>query len=139
MPENETCVFCKIAEGIFSCYKVYEDDFVIAFLDINPLTLGHTLVVPKKHVAKITELEDEEVAKLFKAVKKVAKLISEKLSPDFNIIINQGEKADQIIPHLHVHIVPRYGEEEIYRWKPFVLTSDKAEEVLKKLGVKSDE
>ncbi len=127
------CVFCKIINKEIPAYIVYEDDVAIAFLDINPVSEGHLLVVPKKHVSRLTELSEEEAAEFIKRVQKIAKLVEEKLSKDYNIIINQGEKAGQVIQHLHVHIIPRYGKEQLFLWVTHKLTEEEAKRVLEKL------
>ena len=130
---KENCVFCKIIRGEIPAYKIYEDEFAIAILDINPLSKGHTLVIPKRHYSRLTEMDEEFYQGFMRALRIVARLIEEKLSKDYNILVNQGKRANQEIEHLHVHIVPRYGNEQIYVWKTHRLTKEEAEEVLKKL------
>lgn len=104
------CLFCKIISGEISIYKVYEDENVLAFLDIEPLTKGHTVVVPKQHVENLLDLDDKGVANLFSAVKKIAQNLEDKLGIDgMNIGINMGKVAGQAMNHLHVHILPRYA------------------------------
>jgi histidine triad (HIT) family protein len=103
------CLFCKIISGEISTYKVYEDEDVLAFLDIEPLTKGHTVIVPKAHVENLLDLDDEKVKKLFLVVKKIAQNLKDKLSLEgMNIGINMGEVAGQAMNHLHIHILPRY-------------------------------
>ena len=103
------CLFCKIVNGNVSAYKVYEDDFTIAFLDIFPHAKGHTVVIPKKHFVTPLEMPHEDFEKLFRAVRATMEKIQEKLSPDgFNVGWNQGDVGGQVIKHLHVHIFPRY-------------------------------
>ncbi|MCD6477505.1 MAG: HIT family protein [Candidatus Aenigmarchaeota archaeon] len=106
--QNE-CIFCKIVSGEVRSEKVYEDDDVVAFLDVNPSAPGHTVVVPKQHFSSILDMDDDLLCKVFKAVKKVTGMIKESLNPDgFTIGINQGEAAGGRIPHLNVHIIPRF-------------------------------
>jgi len=129
------CIFCKIAMGEIPSYKVYEDERTFAFLDINPINAGHTLVVPKNHTAKITEAHEDDLVALAKAVKKVVKGIEDGMSVDnLNIFVNQGEDAGQIIPHLHVHVTPRYRGDgmkiEVAQTKP---GEDELKEVLEKI------
>jgi len=133
MALDENCIFCKIIKGKIPAYKVYEDDFVLAFLDIYPASKGHTLVVPKKHVTRLKDLSDEELAKFWRGVKKVIEKI-EKLSSDYNIVINQGTLAGQEIPHLHVHIIPRYGKEKLFCETRYKLNEEEAKEVLEKIN-----
>ena len=111
---KNNCVFCAIAEGEIPSFKVYEDDFVLAYLDINPFSKGHTLVIPKEHSSGLIETSDETLAVLISRVKKVANHLKNALPCDgFNILQNNGEAAGQTVMHIHFHIVPRYGKEEI--------------------------
>ena len=111
---KNNCVFCAIAEGEIPSFKVYEDDLVLAYLDINPFSKGHTLVIPKEHSSGLIETSDETLAVLISRVKKVANHLKTALPCDgFNILQNNGEAAGQTVMHIHFHIVPRYGKEEI--------------------------
>ncbi len=104
----EDCLFCKIVAGDIPCYKVYEDDRTLAFLDINPINKGHTLVIPKVHVSKISELEDEDLVGFYRALQKVTGAVERAVRLDgLNLFVNQGEVAGQLIPHFHCHITPR--------------------------------
>lgn len=108
------CVFCAIAAGEIPCFKVYEDERVLAYLDINPFTKGHTLVIPKQHSEGLLDTPEDELALLIASVKKVAAHLKAALPCDgFNILQNNGEAAGQTVKHIHFHIVPRYGSEEI--------------------------
>ena len=104
------CIICKLISGELPAYKVYEDEFCLAFLEINPSATGHTLVSPKKHIATFFDLTDNEIAELFSRVKKIAHHIKNSdLKPDgLNIGMNQWPAAGQGINHLHVHIIPRW-------------------------------
>lgn len=104
---SEPCTFCKIVRKEAPASPVYEDDKVIAFLSIQPINIGHTLVVPKKHYENIYEMPEEEVAHLYKIVKKVAYAVKNAISAEgIRIVQNNGEAAGQVIFHLHVHIIP---------------------------------
>lgn len=108
------CIFCAIAAGEIPSFKIYEDDQVLAYLDINPFTLGHTLVIPKAHSECLLDAEDATLATVLARVKKIAAHIKSALPCDgFNILQNNGEAAGQTVKHLHFHIVPRYGSEPI--------------------------
>lgn len=103
------CIFCKIIGKEIPNYTVYEDESVLAFLDVFPCMKGHTVVIPKKHVSKISELNDEEWGKLMLGVKRANARVQEVLKPDAtNIGINNGEEAGQAVPHVHWHIFPRW-------------------------------
>ena len=104
---SEPCAFCKIVRKEAPARPVYEDDEVIAFLSIQPINIGHTLVVPKKHYENIYEVSEEEVAHLYKIVKKVAYAVKNAVSAEgIRIVQNNGEAAGQVIFHLHVHVIP---------------------------------
>ena len=111
---KNNCVFCAIAAGEIPSFKVYEDDLVLAYLDINPFTKGHTLVIPKAHSANLLETDEATLAAVIARVKKVAARLKAALPCDgFNILQNNGAAAGQTVMHLHFHIVPRYGNESI--------------------------
>ena len=106
---KNNCVFCAIAEGEIPSFKVYEDDLVLAYLDINPVSKGHTLVIPKAHTECLLDTPDETLAAVIARVKKVAAHVKEALGcGGFNIVQNNGETAGQTVHHVHFHIVPRY-------------------------------
>lgn len=102
------CIFCAIAEGEIPSFKIYEDDMCLAYLDINPFSTGHTLVIPKAHHEGLLDTPDELLSELIARVKKVAGHIKTALPCDgFNILQNNGEAAGQTVKHIHFHIVPR--------------------------------
>ena len=104
---SESCAFCKIARKEAPASRVYEDEQVIAFLSIQPINIGHTLVVPKKHYKNIYEIPEEEVAYLYKIVKKIAHAVTKAVDAEgIRIVQNNGEAAGQVIFHMHVHIIP---------------------------------
>jgi histidine triad (HIT) family protein len=106
------CIFCKIINSEIPSYKVYEDENVLAFLDVAPCTKGHTVVIPKKHGETIFDFDDENLSTLFPAIKKVSQILTDKLNvSDFTIGINHGAIAGQAVPHLHIHIIPRYTDD----------------------------
>lgn len=103
------CIFCKIIKGDIPSYKVYEDEYVYAFLDIIPVNKGHVLVVPKEHYESIIDAPEEILCQIMSAVKKIAPVILKVVdSEGFNLGVNNGSVAGQIVPHLHFHIVPRF-------------------------------
>jgi histidine triad (HIT) family protein len=106
------CIFCKIAEGTIPSYKVYEDEFVLAFLDIFPCSDGHTVVIPKKHFAEIAEVGESEWVNLMNGLKKAVEKVDSVLKPaGMNVGINNRKAAGQAVPHLHWHIIPRYEKD----------------------------
>lgn len=106
------CIFCEIIKGNIPNYTVYEDDKCLAFLDISQATIGHTLVVPKKHFANIFELDEGTAKHIFNVVRIVANQISKALNvKDVNILNNNGKLAYQSVDHFHIHIIPRYEDD----------------------------
>ncbi|WP_342765396.1 HIT family protein, partial [uncultured Methanomethylovorans sp.] len=102
------CIFCKIISGSIPSYKVYEDELVFAFLDIYPCSEGHTVVLPKKHIERFTDLDVKDASDLFASVHKISKVVSKTFDlHGMNIGMNVGEVAGQSVPHVHVHIIPR--------------------------------
>ena len=106
---NPVCLFCKIARREFPASLIYEDMHAVAFLDIEPCSTGHTVVIPKRHAETILDLHGGDVSTLFTAVRAVTVVLKKALNADgFTIGINHGQVAGQVIPHLHVHVIPRY-------------------------------
>ncbi len=103
------CIFCKIVEGEIPNYTVYEDENVLAFLDIHAHAKGHTIVILKKHGEVLFDYTEEEIKELSLGVKRAMDKIEKVLYPDgYNVGWNQKEVAGQVIPHHHIHIMPRY-------------------------------
>lgn len=117
---GDECVFCKIARGEIPSVSIYEDGEVIAFLDINPASRGHTLVTLKKHYESLNEVPEEELSTLASAVRKLSKAVAETAhAPAFNVLLNNGKEAGQIVGHVHFHIIPRKGNDSLnFGWKP---------------------
>jgi histidine triad (HIT) family protein len=104
------CIFCKIIDNEIPSVKVYDDDRVFAFLDINPLNAGHLLVIPKVHAETIHEISKADFAAVAAATHKLAAAMKKALNPDgINLMQLNGKAANQVVPHLHVHIVPRWS------------------------------
>lgn len=111
------CLFCKIIERKIPSNIVYEDDSVIAFLDIYPNNPGHTLVVPKKHFEDLLETPDEVIAKTLKVIKFLGGKIMKAVNADgFNIGVNTKPAAGQVIFHTHFHIIPRFNDDGLKHW-----------------------
>jgi len=105
----EDCIFCKIIDGKIPSAKVYEDDKVISFLDIMPANKGHCLVVPKKHYETLLDIPNEDLANLIKTTKRVAKALSLSIgNGSYNVVMNNGKVAGQLVAHAHIHIIPRF-------------------------------
>ena len=105
------CLFCKIVNGEIPCHKVYENDKVIAFLDIQPLTRGHTLVIPKEHASSMDRLSQDSAAALGKALPTVSKAVLNVTGATaYNLVQNNGKEAGMSVSHVHIHIIPRYPD-----------------------------
>jgi histidine triad (HIT) family protein len=115
----EDCLFCKIRDGEIPCHKVYEDDLILAFLDIQPLTRGHTLVIPKEHASSMDQLSSDSAAALGKALPIVSSSVLKATGAiAYNLIQNNGHEAGMTIAHVHVHIIPRYPDStHSFLWK----------------------
>lgn len=128
------CLFCQIIAGEIPAHKVYEDKKTLAFLDINPVHPGHILVVPKNHSANIEEISEDDLMAVSLTMKKMGKLIKEKLAYEgYNACTNNDPVANQQIPHLHFHIIPRLKGDGLSIWPQRPYRKGEAEEVLAKL------
>ncbi|MFA9557213.1 HIT family protein [Evansella sp. AB-rgal1] len=115
MAYHDDCIFCKIVNGDIPASKVYEDDKVLAFLDLSQVTKGHTLVIPKVHEENVYELSEESAKAVFSVVPKIANALKQAFSPvGMNLLNNNGKEAGQSVFHYHVHLLPRYGKGDGY-------------------------
>ncbi|NMK81961.1 HIT family protein [Staphylococcus capitis] len=137
-------IFSKIISGEIPSFKIYENDYVYAFLDISQVTKGHTLLVPKKVSANIFETDEETMKHIGVALPKVANAIKAAFNPDgLNIIQNNGEFADQSVFHLHFHLIPRY-ENDIddfgYKWETHedIINDDTKKEIAEQIQAQFD-
>ena len=130
------CIFCKIVAGELPCYKVYEDDDVLAFLDVAPVSFGHVLVVPKKHFVNMEDIPEDELCKVIKAVKKIGKALKGGLGvAGYNVQVNNDPIAGQIVPHIHFHVIPRREGDGLELWPQGKYGEGEAEEILEKIKI----
>lgn len=117
---NSDCIFCKIANGKIPSSTIYEDEMFRVILDLSPATKGHALILPKKHMANIFEMDEETAEKIFVLASRISKAMKEALNCDgLNIIQNNGEIAGQTVFHFHMHIIPRYNDDgQHINWVP---------------------
>ena len=109
MIQMENCIFCNIAAGDIPSSKVYEDEYVLAFLDISQTTKGHTLLIPKEHVRNVLAMSEQTSKTLFARLPKVARAVQKSTGAvGMNILNNNEEVAGQTVFHAHVHLIPRY-------------------------------
>ena len=115
----EDCIFCKIVRGEIPSAKVLENEKVLAFLDINPVSKGHTLVIPRAHYPTYAEMPVDVLAALGEALQKIGTAVKSQLNfAGFNILLNNGRAAGQLIDHSHFHLVPRNVEDGVMEWPP---------------------
>jgi histidine triad (HIT) family protein len=114
---EKDCLFCKIINGEIPCYKIYEDEDFLAFLDIHPVNLGHTLIVPKTHFVNIFDAPTESLEKIGLIVKKVAEAVKVGTGAEgVNLMMNNNKEAGQLIFHAHLHVIPRFAGDGLTHW-----------------------
>lgn len=133
--KNENCIFCKIAAGEIPSATIYEDDDFRVILDIEPASKGHALILPKEHYANLYELPEELAAKVLVVAKKVIASMTEIVGCDgYNVLQNNGEVAGQTVFHFHMHLIPRYKDDDVtIGWKHGELTEELKAEILSKM------
>ena len=122
------CLFCKIVAGEIPSTMVYEEERVLAFMDVNPVNEGHILVVPKKHTANIYEIGTDDLAAVMVVAQKLARAQSAALDmPGLNLVQCNGRPANQVVDHFHVHLVPRWPEDGWSHWHGSLISGDMGE------------
>mgnify|MGYP001613487058 FL=1 len=131
----QDCIFCKIVEGKIPSAKVYEDSKTMAFLDVMPANKGHCLVVPKSHSQNLVDINEEDLIALMKTAKKVAKAMSLSFgNASFNIVMNNGKEAGQIVFHSHIHLIPRFQKDRLrIKWSHLKYEGDEMKEYADKI------
>ncbi len=128
------CLFCDILDGKKDGHFLYEDNSHVAILDKYPIDVGHGLVIPREHHEKITDMTPEDVGNVFSLVPKIAKAIIDATGADaFSIGQNNGLAAKQIVPHVHIHIIPRYNNKGTVWTKRQISNYDELSELAKKI------
>ena len=116
MITDPNCIFCKILAGEIPSTKVYEDDAVLSFMDINPVGKGHLLVIPKNHYPTVFDIPEADLNAVFGAARKIASALKAALDmPGLNLIQSNGRAASQIIDHFHLHLIPRWPGDALAR------------------------
>ena len=129
-----SCIFCDMIGGKCPYYEIYHDSNIIAILDKYPIDKGHSLVITKKPYEKLTDMSNQEVAELFSKIPKIANAIIKATNADaFSIAQNNGRAAKQIIPHVHVHIIPRYNDTGTLWLKRKILRDNELDELAQKI------
>lgn len=130
--KDQNCIFCKIANGEIPAATLYEDEDFRVILDLGPASKGHALILPKEHFANLYEISDEAAAKAFVLAKKMVSKLTKILKCDgFNIVQNNGICAGQTVFHFHIHLIPRYENDNVrLGWTPGKLTEEDKAEIL---------
>ena len=130
---DDNCIFCKLANGVFPTNSIYEDDDFNVILDASPATKGHALILPKEHYANIYEMDEELLGKAAKLAKKIIIHEKEVLGCDgYKIVQNNGEVAGQTVFHFHMHLIPRYKEEDnagVIEWNHLEFSDEEMREI----------
>lgn len=136
MMREEKCIFCKIAAGEIPSATIYEDEDFRVILDIEPASKGHALILPKEHYANLYELPEELAAKALVVAKKVITKMTGILNCDgYNVLQNNGEVAGQTVFHYHMHLIPRYENDDVLlKWSPGALTEELKQEIIEKMN-----
>ena len=134
--KDQNCIFCKIAAGEIPSATLYEDDDFRVILDIEPASKGHALILPKEHYANLYELDDEVAAKALVLAKKMITKLTDIVGCDgYNVVQNNGTAAGQTVFHFHMHLIPRYKNDDVkVGWKPGKLTDEVKQEILAKIN-----
>lgn len=135
--KEDNCIFCKIANGDIPSATLYEDGEFRVILDLSPAAKGHALIIPKEHYANLYELSDELASRVFVLAKKMIIKMSEVLDCEgYNVVQNNGAAAGQTVMHFHMHLIPRYKDDEVgLKWHMGELREEDKMEILDKLGL----
>ncbi len=133
--KDENCIFCKLANGEIPTATLYEDEDFRVILDASPASKGHALILPKEHYANLYELDDEVAAKVLVLAKKMITKLTDLLGCDgYNIVQNNGEAAGQTVFHFHMHLIPRYKDDQVgLGWEMGELTDADKEDILSRI------
>ena len=131
----QECIFCKIASGQIPSAKIYEDEIVVAFLDIGPISDGHTLVMPRQHFEKVHNCPPELLGQIWTRLGKIAGAVASATGADgYNVLCNNGRAAGQIVDHLHFHIVPRKTGDGVFaKWPSYKYSPGQVEIIAEKI------
>lgn len=135
--KDDNCIFCKLANGVFPTNSIYEDEDFNVILDASPATKGHALILPKEHYDNMFEIDDDILAKAAKLAKKIMTHEKEILGCDgYNLVQNNGEAAGQTVFHFHMHLIPRYSdnnESKMINWKPNEFSDEEMKDICDKM------
>jgi len=131
LPHDSDCIFCKIVAGDIPCHKVYENDHVLAFLDVGPLSRGHTLLIPKGHWTTIMDMPTEPAAAIGAMLPQLSAAVMQAVDPKgINVLQNNSKAAGQVVGHVHFHLIPRAENDDLgFRWPAGELSDEDAAEL----------
>jgi len=131
----DECIFCKIVKGEAPTVKIYEDQRILAMLDIYPATKGHVIIIPKQHHKSIYDMALDEYSYLFGMIRIISSALLENVKPDgLNILYSLGEQAGQRMPHVYIHLIPRYKEDKVaIGWEPLQMDKETFTELQEKI------
>lgn len=134
----DACIFCKIVSGQIPCIKIFENEDVLSFLDIGPISDGHTLVIPKQHYETVAQCPPEVMEKVGRVLPKIALAVQQGMDSDaYNVLCNNGRAAGQLVDHVHFHIIPRNSNDGVFnRWPSYQYPEGKAEQISENLRKK---
>ncbi len=132
---QDDCIFCKMVVGEIPVTKIYEDEVALAFLDIGPLSDGHTLVILKQHFEKLHDCPAELLGDVASRLGRIAKAVAEGMESDaYNVLCNNGRAAGQLVNHVHFHIIPRNFDDELFgAWPSYKYKESEAEKIAEKI------
>jgi histidine triad (HIT) family protein len=134
----DDCVFCRMVAGEIPVTKILEDEAVLAFLDIGPISDGHTLVIPKQHCATVGECEPQVLGQVASRLGKVARAVAAAMGADgYNVLCNNGRAAGQLVEHVHFHIIPRKtGDGVLTQWPSYRYDAGRIDEIAERIREK---
>ena len=132
---QQDCIFCKIVSGQIPSIKIFENDMVLAFLDVGPISDGHTLVIPKQHCEGMNQASPETVAQIARTFPMLGGAVQKAMHADgYNVLCNNGAAAGQVVEHLHFHIIPRHDNDGVFnRWPSYQYADGKAAQIAEKI------
>jgi histidine triad (HIT) family protein len=132
---RQDCIFCKIVSGDIPSVKVFENDRVLAFLDIGPISDGHMLVIPKQHCGRLDQASPEMMSDVARQLPILAAAVQKAMQAEgYNVLCNNGEAAGQVVEHMHFHIIPRSANDGVFnRWPSYQYAQGKADKIAEKI------
>ncbi len=128
---QQDCVFCKIVSGQIPSLKIFENDDILAFVDIGPVSDGHTLVIPKQHCERLDQMTPEAMAEIARVMPMLAGAVQKGINSEgYNVLCNNGTAAGQVVEHVHFHIIPRNANDGVFnRWNSYQYPDGKAAQI----------